>query len=94
MTTQHLRKSIGRSPWRCGFLLLALTFILAWLALAPPARAVSPAPDGGYPGDNTAEGETALFSLTTGFDNTANGFEALFSNTTGNANTADGSQAR
>ena len=27
------------------------------------AQAVSPPPDGGYPGQNTAEGEKALFSL-------------------------------
>ena len=30
------------------------------------ARAVTPEPDGGYPGFNTAEGDNALFSLTTG----------------------------
>jgi hypothetical protein len=42
--------------------LLALTSF----ALSPWARAVDPAPDGGYPNGNTAEGEDALFSLTTG----------------------------
>jgi hypothetical protein len=52
-----------------------------------------PAPDGGYPGNNTAEGQDALFSLTTGLDNTANGFQALFNNTFGSANTATGSSA-
>jgi len=72
--------------------------ILAALALAcftfsPKAAAVSPAPDGGYPGDNTAEGTQALFSLTTGTDNTAIGFQALLSNTTGGGNMAIGSQA-
>ena len=35
-------------------------------ALSPTARAVTPAPDGGYPNNNTAEGDNALFSLTTG----------------------------
>jgi hypothetical protein len=35
------------------------------------ALAVSPAPDGGYAGNNTAEGTSALFSLTSGADNTA-----------------------
>jgi hypothetical protein len=54
---------------------------------------LSPAPDGGYPNDNTAEGTDALFSLTTGPDNTAIGFDALFSNTTGDSNTATGSIA-
>jgi len=39
---------------------------------------------------NTAIGNSALFSNTTGFDNTANGDSALFSNTTGYANTAYG----
>ena len=38
----------------------------ACLALAPVALAVDPPPDGGYPNQNTAEGEDALFSLTTG----------------------------
>lgn len=42
---------------------------------------------------NTATGEGALFSNTTGFANTANGYSALFSNTTGSSNTADGASA-
>ena len=59
------------------------------------AQAVEPAlPDGGYAGDNTAEGENALFSLTTvngdGMNNTAMGSEALSSNTIGSNNTAVG----
>jgi hypothetical protein len=66
---------------------------LGCFGLSPQARAVSPPPDGGYPNNNTAEGQDALFSLTTGFNNTAVGFDALFSNTGGNANTAVGSGA-
>jgi hypothetical protein len=67
----------------------------AVLALACPAfiqhaRAVSPAPDGGYPGGNTAEGQNALFSLSSGTYNTALGFSSLRSNTTGTLNTAIG----
>jgi hypothetical protein len=50
-------------------------------------------PDGGYPNENTAEGDDALFSLTTGFDNTAVGFEALVNNTTGFNNTGVGADA-
>jgi len=40
--------------------------VLACIALLPEAQAVSPAPDGGYPGGNTAEGQNALLSRTTG----------------------------
>jgi len=42
---------------------------------------------------NTALGNHALFSNTTGIRNTANGYNALFSNTTGNYNAACGEQA-
>ena len=94
MTTLRLRKSSDQSLRRHGFLLPSLTLVLAWLALAPAARAqLSPPPGGSYPGENTAEGTDALFSLTIGVLNTANGFQALFSNTTGNANTANGVNA-
>jgi uncharacterized coiled-coil protein SlyX len=62
-------------------------------ALFPTAQAVVPAPDGGYPGGNTAEGTNALFSLTTGDFNTAEGFAALLFNTTGFQNTATGVNA-
>ena len=71
--------------------LIALT--LGCFGLSPQARAVDPPPDGGYPNQNTAEGEDALFSLTTGNSNTAVGHQALFTNTTGYENTAVGDQA-
>lgn len=58
------------------------------------AQAVSPTPDGGNPGGNTAEGGSgALFSLTGGRNNTAIGSQALFSVTRGTQNTAVGAQA-
>jgi len=54
------------------------------------AEAVSPPPDGGYPGGNTAEGQHALLDLTTGMYNTAVGLYSLLSNTTGKFNTGVG----
>ena len=39
---------------------------------------------------NTAEGTSALFSLTSGIDNTGLGFQALFHNTTGRYNSGIG----
>jgi len=59
----------------------------------PKTEAVSPPPDGGYRGGNTAEGQNALLSLTSGVYNTAVGFSSLKSNTIGNANTAIGVNA-
>ena len=67
--------------------------VVMCFAALPLAHAVVPAPDGAYPGGNTAEGNNALFSRTTGIWNTAIGFEALKSDTTGSANTATGLQA-
>jgi Chaperone of endosialidase len=70
--------------------LFAIAILLSGFWLLPLAQAVVPAPDGGYPGGNTAEGQTALFSLTTGGFNTAVGYFALRSDTTGQFNTAVG----
>jgi Chaperone of endosialidase len=72
-----------------------IAIALACLAVASTVLAVSPAPDGGYAGNNTAEGDSTLVVLDTnsGFDNTAVGFGALNSTTTGDSNTAIGSQA-
>jgi hypothetical protein len=56
----------------------------------PKAQAVVPAPDGGYPNFNTAEGTKAFFSLSTGAANTAVGWYSLFSNTDGSFNTGVG----
>jgi hypothetical protein len=66
------------------------TLVLANFGFLPGGQAVVPAPDGGYPGGNTAEGTNALFSLTTGGFNTAVGFLSLRSNVTGQFNTAVG----
>jgi hypothetical protein len=70
-------------------MLLALTCF----ALPQMAPGAVPAPDGGYPGGNTAEGQSALFSLTTGGYNTAVGFFSLRSEAIGSFNTAIGAGA-
>ena len=69
-----------------------ILFALGSLALpfAPSVFGVVPPPDGAYPGFNTAEGQKALFSLTSGVGNTAAGWYSLFSNTDGSFNTAVG----
>ena len=54
--------------------LILIAFTLMAFVLAPRTQAVNPPPDGGYPGGNTAEGQAALLSLTSGTFNTAAGF--------------------
>ena len=68
-------------------------FVLVCLTLSPRVQAVVPPPDGGYPGNNTAEGQDALLSLTTGVNNTAVGWFSLKSNTNGQLDTAVGAGA-
>jgi hypothetical protein len=70
------------------FIILIAGFI--GVALLRSAQGVVPAPDGGYPGFNTAEGQNALKNLTTGVANAAVGWYSLFSNTDGSFNTAVG----
>jgi hypothetical protein len=73
--------------------ILIILVLLCLAAVGPNVQAVVPAPDGGYPGGNTAEGQNALLSLTTGTYNTAVGWLSLGSNTTGPFNTAIGAGA-
>jgi len=80
--TDHMysiSKLVRRTSLVCA-LLLAVTTV----------RAVDPPPDGGYPNENTAEGEDALLNLAAGVNNTAVGFHALFGDTMGDNNTAVG----
>jgi hypothetical protein len=99
MTTLHLRKSIGRSPLprrnfsEGGSLITVLFLALYCFAPCSVLQAVTPAPDGGYSGFNTAEGTDALYSLTTGTENTAIGYNALYYDTIGANNTAIGLDA-
>ena len=67
-----------------------VTMLLACFGLLRVTQAVIPPPDGGYPEGNTAEGQAALFSLTTGSFNTAVGFLSLRSNAEGQFNTGVG----
>jgi len=60
------------------------------IGLLSKANAVVPAPDGGYPGFNTAEGQKALFHLSSGTGNTAIGWFSLESVTAGSFNTGVG----
>jgi hypothetical protein len=81
---------INHSSSRCATLIL---FILMCVTAVPAAQAVSPAPGGALPGGNTAEGQNALLSLSTGTFNTAVGFLSLTKDSGGQFNTAIGAAA-
>jgi hypothetical protein len=83
-----IRTSKYRSP--LGLVFLFTPLALVCFVLSPAVRAVTPAPDGGYPGSNTGEGQDALFHLTNGVSNTAIGAQAIYSDTTTSSNTAVG----
>jgi hypothetical protein len=83
LSTNSIHRSLGRS-------LLLVSLLIVCFGPLPLAQAVVPAPDGGYPGGNTAEGQNALLSLSTGTYNSAVGLFSLLSNTEGNFNTAVG----
>jgi hypothetical protein len=87
--TPSLLTRLRRYAQHCG----QVPSLVGCLALSPIARAVVPPPDGAYAGGNTAEGQNALLSLTTGTYNTALGLFSLRSNTEGNFNTAIGAGA-
>ena len=95
MTTLPITNLISpATAGRRGVLLFTLA--LGCFSLSPFAQAVTPAPDGGYQGNNTAEGDGALNNLPSsggGLSNTAIGAAALFHNTTGSTNTATGEGA-
>ena len=71
-------------------LLITIALLFVCFGILPKVQAVVPPPDGGYPNFTTAEGQKALFNLTTGSANTAVGWFSLFSNAGGGFNTATG----
>ena len=64
---------------------LLITLALLCFGLSPTAKALlpPPAPDGGYPGGNTAEGDALMSNTAVGINNTAVGLNALTHDTTG-----------
>jgi hypothetical protein len=66
---------------------------LVCFALVKNTHAVIPPPDGGYPGENTAEGQNALLNLNRGTFNTAVGWVSLQGNVGASFNTAVGAGA-
>jgi len=72
-------------------ILIAVLCALGSFTLCPIVQAVEPAaPDTGFPGGNTADGDGALAGLTSGFYNSAFGFLALLSNADASFNTGVG----
>jgi hypothetical protein len=90
----HVERKSGRiAPMKTPIPHLLIVLLTISLGSLQNAHAVSPPADGGYPGGNTAEGQNALQSLTTGGFNAAVGYFSLFANTTGFFNTAVGAGA-
>jgi hypothetical protein len=71
-------------------ILKAILPVLGCLAFLPQMQALTPPPDGCYPGFTTAEGCNALSHLTSGAGNTGVGWYALFGTSTGSFNTGIG----
>ena len=71
----------------------AILLTLGCFAFLSQMQAVTPPPDGCYPGFTTAEGCGALNSLTTGAGNTGLGWRSLFLNSSASFNTGVGAGA-
>src|SRR5947207_1035871 len=76
-----------------NIILTTILFALGSFAVPQKTQGVSPPPDGGYPGGNTAEGTSALLSRTTGMYNTAVGIYSLRTLTDGSFCTGVGAGA-
>jgi hypothetical protein len=70
--------------------LTSIILAVGCFAFLPKTQALSPTPDGCYPGFTTAEGCNALSHLTNGSANTGLGWYALFGTSTGSFNTGVG----
>jgi hypothetical protein len=90
MKTLITSKSSLLTILRSQSALILITLAVGTLALVQTAESVNPPPDGGYSGGNTAEGQSALLSLTSGTFNTAIGFLSLSGLKEGNFNTGLG----
>jgi len=73
--------------------LTSIILALSCFASLPKTQALTPTPDGCYPGFTTAEGCNALSHLTSGSANTGLGWYALFGTSTGSFNTGVGAGA-
>ena len=73
--------------------LTSIILALSCFAFLPKTQALTPTPDGCYPGFTTAEGCNALSHLTSGAGNTGLGWYALFGTSTGSFNTGVGAGA-
>ena len=73
--------------------LIHILMAIVCIALSPQMQALSPPPDGGYPNGNTAEGDSALAGLTSGFYNSGVGFLSVLSNGAASFNTGVGAGA-
>jgi hypothetical protein len=95
MNLFRLKNSNSTNPKFNELALFLVALVLVCFGLSPAARAVlpPPAPDGGYPNQNTAEGDFSLTSLSIGTWNSAFGYAALNSNTFGSQNTGIGAGA-
>src|SRR5437870_5015344 len=70
MTTLPVPNSINHPSLRRGLLFIPFALCCFTLCSAQYAFGVTPPPDGGYAGANTAEGTNALLNLTSGIANT------------------------
>jgi uncharacterized coiled-coil protein SlyX len=82
---ENLKNSTNHAPSPRGLFLILL---IGCFGLLPGAKASDV--ESALPGGNTADGQNALLSLTTGFYNAAFGFDALLSNTDASFNTGVG----